>query len=207
MPLPQQDLIHILISPPHRYVQNHGSDVLRKQAKMTCKYVQAKANLDKLCETMQNQCYSPIKKKKKRNLCVQFQAFLLLEFSPPLESCSNMYAGPTSCMIMNLFYVLFLWYFPYFISHLSLSIVDLLISVLCTQIEQSIIRILNRHAPYRWLATSVFWDSVWHCAQKCFFKYCLLQWFPKCGISGIPDHYIQYKLILKCNTFFIKSLF
>ncbi len=66
------------------------------------KHIQAKANTDKLCETKQNQRYSPIKKKQ-RNLGVRFKPFLLLEFSPSLESWSDIYAGPTSCLIVTLF--------------------------------------------------------------------------------------------------------
>ncbi len=63
---------------------------------------------------MQNQHYLPIKKKQ-CNLWVRFEPFPLLEFSPPLESCSDIYAGPTSCLIETLlFNVLFLWYFPLF---------------------------------------------------------------------------------------------
>ncbi len=58
----------------------------------------------------------------------------------------------------------------FIICHLSLSIVDLLISVLCTQIERSLLSISTRHAPYCWLATSVFWDSVRHRGQKRFSK-------------------------------------
>ncbi len=86
----------------------------RKQAKMTQKHIQAKANMDKLCQTRQNQCSSPIKKKQ-HNLGVRFEPFPLLEFSPPLESCSDIYAGSTSCLIVTpVFNVLFLWYFPLF---------------------------------------------------------------------------------------------
>ncbi len=73
-----------------------------------------------------------------------------LSFSPPLESCSDIYAGPTSCLIVTLlFNVLFIWYFPFyfFICHFSLSVVDLLISVLYTQIERSLLSISTRHAP------------------------------------------------------------
>ncbi len=73
----------------------------RKQVKMTHKHIQTKANTDKLCETMQNQCYSLIKKKQ-RNLGVRFEPFPLLEFSPPLEICSDIYTGPTSCLIVTL---------------------------------------------------------------------------------------------------------
>ncbi len=46
---------------------------------MTHKHIQTKANTDKLCETKQNQRYSPIKKKQ-RNLGVRFKLFPLLEF-------------------------------------------------------------------------------------------------------------------------------
>ncbi len=49
---------------------------------------------------------TPIKKKQ-LNLSIRF----LLEFSPLLESCSEIYAGPTSCLIVTLLLnVLFLWY-------------------------------------------------------------------------------------------------
>ena len=51
----------------------------RKQVKMTHKHIQTKANMDKLCETKQNQRYSPIKKKQS-NLGVRFEPFPLLEF-------------------------------------------------------------------------------------------------------------------------------
>ncbi len=44
-----------------------------------------------------------------------------LSFSSPLESCSDIYAGPTSWLIVTLlFNVLFLWYFPLFLSAISL---------------------------------------------------------------------------------------
>ncbi len=86
----------------------------RKQLKMTQEHIQTKANTDKLCEIKQNQRYSPIKKKQ-RNLGVRFEPFPLLDFSPPLESCSDIYASPTSCLIVILlFNVLFLWYNTYF---------------------------------------------------------------------------------------------
>ncbi len=62
---------------------------------MTHKHIQIKANMDKVCETKQNQLYLLIKKKQ-RNLGVRFEPFPLLEFSPPLESPSNIYTGPTS---------------------------------------------------------------------------------------------------------------
>ncbi len=56
--------------------------------------------------------------------------------------------------------------FLFLIFHFSLSIVNLLISVLCTKIECCII---TRHAPYCWLAACEFWDMVRHCGLKRFF--------------------------------------
>ncbi len=167
-PIPQQDLAPILISLPHTYVHKHGNDNRRnKQRWHTSIFKQKPTQIS--FETMQNQRYSPIKNKQ-RNLSVQFGPFPLHEFLS--KSSSDIYAGPSSCLIVTLlFNVLFLLYFPLFICHLSLSIVDLLISVLCTQTERSLLSISARHAPYCWLAiTSVFWDSVRHCSQKSFSK-------------------------------------
>ncbi len=65
---------------------------------MAHKHIQTKANTDKLCEAMQNQGYI---KKKQLNLGVRFEPFPSLEFSPPLERCSDIYAGPTSCLIVT----------------------------------------------------------------------------------------------------------
>ncbi len=56
---------------------------------MTHKHIQTKANKDKLCETKQNQRYSPIKKTQS-NLGIWFEPF------PLLESYSDIYAGPAS---------------------------------------------------------------------------------------------------------------
>ncbi len=108
-PIPQQDLALILKSPPPHVHTQPWRWRSQKQVKMTHKHIQTKANTDNLCETKQNQRYSPIKKKQ-RNLGIRFEPFSLLEFSPPLESCSDIYAGPTSCLIVTLlFNVLFLW--------------------------------------------------------------------------------------------------
>ncbi len=60
--------------------------------KITQKHIQAKASTDKLCETKLNQHYSPIKKNQ------------LLEFSPLLESCSDIYVGPISCLIVTILF-------------------------------------------------------------------------------------------------------
>ncbi len=53
------------------------------------------------CETMQNQHYSPIKKKQ-RNLSIRFEPFLLVEVSPPLENCPDIYVCLTACLIITL---------------------------------------------------------------------------------------------------------
>ncbi len=82
---------------------------------MTHKHIWTKANTDKLCETMQKSMLLTYQKET-TNLRVRFDPFLLLEFSPPLESCSDISACPTSCLIIInlLFNVLFLRYFPLF---------------------------------------------------------------------------------------------
>ncbi len=170
-PIPQQDLALILKSPyirtqhPHVYIHNPGNDDHGNKQRWHTSIFKQKPT--RLCEKKQNQRYSPIKKKQ-RNFTVRFKLFPLLEFSPPLESCSDIYTGPTSCLVVTLlFNVLFLWFFLFFISHLSLSIVDLLISVLCTQTERSLLSVITRCAPHCWLAISVFWDTV---RVKVFFK-------------------------------------
>ncbi len=91
-----------------------------------------------------------------------------LNFSPPLESCSDIYAGPTSCLIITLlFNVLFLLIFSFFICHLSLSVVDLLISILYTQIERSF---LSRHAPLLLVGCKCVLGLGQALRQKCFSK-------------------------------------
>ncbi len=50
-------------------------------------------------------------------------------------------------------------YISFYLPSLSIYTVDLLISVLCTQIER-FSSIITRHAPYCRLATSVFWDKI-----------------------------------------------
>ncbi len=169
-PIPQQDLALIFISPPHTYIHNPGITTIAETSEdAEDKHIQTKDNMDKLCETKQKQCYSPIKDNTKQHNLGVFQ---LLEFSTPLESCSDIYAGPTSCPIVTLhFNAWFLRYFPIFIFHFCLYIIHLLIS---TQIERSLLSIITRHAPHCWLAASVFWDTVRHCGHKAFFKNCLV---------------------------------
>ncbi len=76
-PLPQKDLTAILIAPPHTYLCIPGNDLF--------------------CETKKKQCYSPFEHKQS-NIGVQSQAFPLLEFSPALESLSDIYTCRTSCL-------------------------------------------------------------------------------------------------------------
>ncbi len=109
---------HTPTTGPHPYFEISAPHVrtqpwlrrLRKQVKITHKHIQTKANKDKLCETKQNQCYSAIKKKQ-HNSGVRFEPMFIrvLEISPLLESCSDIYAVQTSCLIATLlFNVLFL---------------------------------------------------------------------------------------------------
>ncbi len=139
----QQDLAPILIPPPHMYVHNHGND--DRGNKWRHKHIQAKANKDKLCEQSKINV-THLSKRNNTTSASDSSPSRSLNFSPPLESCSDIYAGPTSCLIITLlFNVLFLLIFSsFFICHFSLSVVDLLISILYTQIERSF---LSRHAP------------------------------------------------------------
>ncbi len=94
-----------------------------------------------------------------------------LEFSPPLESCSDIYTGPTSYLIVTLlFNVLFLRYFPLFlIFHLSLSIVHLQISILFS------LSLLDTPLTADWLQACFGTRSDTVVKSCCLvFKYCLL---------------------------------
>ncbi len=77
------------------------------------------------------------------------------------------YTGPTSCLIETLiFNVLFLWCFPpflwfCFIWHHSIYS-DQVISVLCTQIELSLLAITTRHAPLLLICYKCVWVLVGH---------------------------------------------
>ncbi len=73
----------------------------------------------------------------------------LLEFSPTLESWSDIYTGPTSCLFIPQIFSAFVFYPP------SLSVTRLGCSL-----NSSLLHIMSRHAPYSWLATSLFWYSV-----------------------------------------------
>ncbi len=73
----------------------------------------------------------------------------LLEFSPALKNWSDIYTGPTSCLIVSQKFSSFVICLP------SLSF--------CRSArlfaERSLLHIMSRHAPYSWLATSLFWYS------------------------------------------------
>ncbi len=80
--------------------------------------------------------------------------------------------------------------FLIFIFNFSLSIIDLLISILCTQIERSLLSVIKRHAPYCWLAASVFRYTLRHWS-KCFSKIALCTFNNKNWIFGL-DFQLQY---------------
>ncbi len=77
----------------------------------------------------------------------------LLEFSPALESLSDIYTGPNSCLIVLQKFSSFVFY-P---QSLSFCRSAWLMSILST--ERSLLHIMSRHAPYCCLATSLFWYS------------------------------------------------
>ncbi len=87
----------------------------------------------------------------------------LLEFSPALESWSDIYTGPTSCLIVPQTFTSFV-----FIRHLYLSVTRLFT-------ERSLLHIMSRHAPYFWLAIRLFWYSAPTQFSKTFFFffYCI----------------------------------
>ncbi len=163
MPIAQKDLApHVRTQPWHK------DDRGNKRRWHT--HFQTKANTGKLCETKQNQRWSPIMKKQ-RNLGVRFEFFPLLEFSPPLERCSDIYTDPTSCLnVTLLFNVLFLWYFP--LLYLPfLSIYNQSDNVCPVHLNRALFSLSLQDMPhYCWLAASVFWDMVRRCGQKRFSK-------------------------------------
>ncbi len=139
-PLPQKRLTPILIAPPHTYA--HFQRLLyRVQCKKTLAFAacRVRCNLDTvLLLTI---------KKNQSNLSVRSQAFHSLRFSPALESWSDIYMG-LALSFRRRFPLLF------FICLLYLSVTRL---GMCT--ERSLLHIMSRHAPYCWLAKSLFWYS------------------------------------------------
>ncbi len=108
----------------------------------------AKANKDKLCETKQNQRYSPVKKNNTTSAS-EFEPFPLLEFLSITGKLLRYLHGSYLLPDHNPYFLMFCFFdiFLFFICHFSLSVVDLLISVLYTQIERSLLSISTRHAP------------------------------------------------------------
>ncbi len=84
----------------------------------------------------------------------------LLEFSPALESWSDIYTCPTSCLIVPQTFSSFVFYSPSLSFCLSARLFT----------ERSLLHIMSRHAPYCWLATSLFWYSAPTRFSKVFLK-------------------------------------
>ncbi len=118
-PIPQQDLALILKSPPHMYYTTMATTIAETSEDDTNIFKHMQHRLVVWNEAKSR--YSPIKKNQ-LNLSIRFDPFPLLEFSSPLASGSDIYEIPTPCLIITLlFNVFFLWYFPLFFCHLSLS--------------------------------------------------------------------------------------
>ncbi len=95
--------------------------------------------------------------------------------------------------------LLFRRHFPlcFFIRHLYLSIVARIMSVMCTD-ERSLLCIMSRHAPYCWLATSLFWYS----APTRFLKRFWKNAYPTFNSSNVTIWKIKYakwSCILACH--------
>ncbi len=86
-----------------------------------------------------------LSRRTKQPLC-PITGLLLLEFSPALESWSDIYTGSTSCFI-----------FPQTFSSCVFLPASLSVTRMFT--ERSLLHITSRHFPYCWLATSLFWSS------------------------------------------------
>ncbi len=85
----------------------------------------------------------------------------LLEFSPALESWSEIYRGPTSCLIVQ----------QMFFSLKFLSAISIFLSSGRLFTERSLLQSwVDLDAPYCWLATSLFWYSCLLSFLKRFWK-------------------------------------
>ncbi len=87
-PIAQQDLAPILISPPQTCVHNPGITTIMETSEDDT-HIQTKPNTDKLCETKQNQYYSPIKKKHVTSASTSRPSRSLS--SPPLHRYFSLY--------------------------------------------------------------------------------------------------------------------
>ncbi len=118
-PIPQQDLAPILISPPHTSTQPwHNDDRGNKRRWHKSIFKQKPTQISCVNQRKFNVTHLS----RNNTIGVRFEPFPLLEFTPPPEKCSDIYTGPTFCLIVTLlFNVLFLWYFPLlFICQLSM---------------------------------------------------------------------------------------
>ncbi len=105
-----------------------------------------------------------IYREERKQPCHLIAGLPLLEFSPALESWSDIYTGPTSCLIIPQTFSAFVFYPP------SLSFCRS--ARLFT--ERSLLHIMSRHAPYCWLAASLFW----YCAPTQFCNAFLKNYIP-----------------------------
>ncbi len=175
-PIPQQDLAPILISPPHTYVHNpgimtiagrnkrrwHTSIFKQKPTQISC-VKQCKINVTHLSkETTQPLCLiralpAPrVLSTAGKLLWYLRGSYLLPDRNLLFNVCSS-----------DIF--LFFLIFP-----CSLSIVDLLISVLYTQIERSPLAIITRHTPLLLIGCQCVLAHGPTLRSKAFFKNCLV---------------------------------
>ncbi len=152
----------------HVYVHNHGND--DRGNKWRHKHIQAKANKDKLCETKQNQRYSPhLSKRNNTTSASDSSPSRSLSFSPPLESCSDIYTGPTSCLIITLlFNVLFLLIFSSFFYLPFLSICSRSANIHPVHSNWALFSVKTRPLTAGWL--QVCFGTRSGTASKAFFK-------------------------------------
>ncbi len=172
-PLPQKGLAPILIALPHTYVayatQAMISSVKQSKTNVTpCLHRMRAARQNTIeviiiSDTVYTGCCAARRDKSLTVNCCRVlfmtcwhkcqRSLPLLDFSPVLESWSDIYTGPTSCLIVPQTCSSFVFYPP----SLSLCHSAWLMSVLCT--ERFLLHIMSRHTPYSWLATSLFWYS------------------------------------------------
>ncbi len=130
IPITQQDLALILISLPHTYIHNHGNDNrVNKRRWHTSIFKQKPTQISCV-----KQCKINFTHISRRNNITSASASSPSCFLSSLHcwKAAPKRVGPTCLIVTLLFNVLFLWHFPLY--HLPF-IVDLLISVLYTQIE------------------------------------------------------------------------
>ncbi len=122
--IPKQDLAPILISPPHTYVHNPGNDDRRNKWRWH-KHIQTKANMDKLCEKAKSMLltYQEETTQPRRPIRALPAPWDSLTTEKLLRYLRGSYLLPDRKPSFKCFVP------PIFSFFLSLSIVDLLISV------------------------------------------------------------------------------